>query len=91
MGLLIAFLIFMATVVCALIFGYSMIFALIVGFIAFSIVGLKLGATPKSLWQMCIDGNRDSMIVIYVMLTIGFLTASWRIAGTVTIFVYYGI
>ena len=40
---------------------------------------------------MGIDGNRDSMIVIYVMLTIGFLTASWRISGTVTIFVYYGM
>ena len=91
MGLLIAFLIFMATVVCALIFGFSMIVALAVGLVAFSLVALKLGATPKTLWQMCIDGNRDSMIVIYVMLTIGFLTASWRISGTVTIFVYYGI
>lgn len=91
MGLLIAFLIFMATVIGALIFGYSLIIALVVGLITFMSVGLKMGHPFKELCRMGIDSNRDSLIVIEVMLIIGFLTASWRVSGTVTIFVYYGM
>ena len=91
MALFIAFIIFMASVIGALIFGYSLIFALLVGLIVFAAVGYRSGSSIKELCKMGIDGNRDSMIVIYVMLTIGFLTASWRISGTVTIFVYYGM
>lgn len=91
MALFIAFIIFMASVIGALIFGYSLIFALLVGLIVFAAVGYRSGNSIKELCKMGIDGNRDSMIVIYVMLTIGFLTASWRISGTVTIFVYYGM
>ena len=91
MILLAAFLIFMATVICALIFDYSLIIALLAGLVCFMAVGLRQGHSFKSLCRMGADGNRDSMIVIEVMLIIGFLTASWRISGTVTIFVYYGI
>ncbi len=91
MALFIAFIIFMASVIGALIFGYSLIIALLVGLIAFMIVGHRLGHSFKSLCKMGIDSNRDSLIVIEVMLIIGFLTASWRVSGTVTIFVYYGM
>lgn len=91
MALFIAFIIFMVSVVGALIFGYSLIIALLVGLVAFMIVGHKLGHPLKSLCKMGIDSNRDSLIVIEVMLIIGFLTASWRVSGTVTIFVYYGM
>ncbi len=91
MALFIAFIIFMASVIGALIFGYSLIIALLVGLIAFMIVGHRLGHSFKSLCRMGIDSNRDSLIVIEVMLIIGFLTASWRVSGTVTIFVYYGM
>ncbi|MDO4746211.1 MAG: Na+/H+ antiporter NhaC family protein, partial [Bacillota bacterium] len=91
MALFIAFIIFMATVIGALIFGYSLIIALLVGLVAFMAVGVKMGHPLKDLWRMGIDSNRDSLIVIEVMLIIGFLTASWRISGTVTIFVYYGM
>lgn len=91
MALFIAFIIFMASVIDALIFGYSLIFALLVGLVAFMIVGHRMGHSFKSLCKMGIDSNKDSLIVIEVMLIIGFLTASWRVSGTVTIFVYYGM
>lgn len=81
----------MATVIGALIFDYTLVIALLVGLIAFGTVGLRMGSSFKDLCKMGVDGNRDSMIVIYVMLIIGFLTASWRVSGTVTIFVYYGM
>ena len=35
--------------------------------------------------------TRESLIVIQVMLIIGLITASWRISGTIPVFVYYGI
>ncbi len=91
MELFIAFMLFMATVIGALIFDYTLVIAMLVGLIAFGVVGLRMGSSFKELCRMGIDGNRDSMIVIYVMLIIGFLTASWRVSGTVTIFVYYGM
>lgn len=91
MELLIAFIIFIIAVTGALIFDYSLIIALLVGFVAFAAVGLRKGSSLRSLAKMAVDGNRDSMIVIEVMLIIGLLTASWRVSGTITIFVYYGM
>lgn len=91
MALLISFAVFMLSVIGALIFDYSLIISLLIGLAGFTAVGLKMGNSLKSLCRMGIDGNRDSMIVIEVMLIIGLLTASWRVSGTVTIFVYYGI
>ena len=91
MALFIAFIIFMATVIGALIFGYSLVIALLVGLAAFMLVGHRMGHSFRSLAKMGVDSNKDSLIVIEVMLIIGFLTASWRVSGTVTIFVYYGM
>ena len=36
-------------------------------------------------------GAKDSIIVIEVMAIIGLITAVWRVSGTITIFIYYGI
>lgn len=91
MAILISFVIFIAVMIAALIKGFSMIIALLVGLCAFTIVGLRKGFGFKSICKMCIDGNRESLIVIEVMCVIGFLTAVWRVSGTITIFVYYGI
>lgn len=91
MELLVAFIIFMAAMLTALISGFSMIIALLIGLVAFMAVGMKRGFAFKDLCKMGIDGNRESFIVIEVMCVIGFLTAVWRVSGTITIFVYYGI
>lgn len=37
------------------------------------------------------EGGKDSFIVIEVMCIIGFVTAAWRVSGTITVFVYYGM
>ena len=91
MDLLIAFILFMAVMLAALIKGFTMVIALLVGLVAFTAVGLKRGFGVKELCKMCAGGARDSLIVIEVMCVIGFLTAVWRVSGTITIFVYYGI
>lgn len=91
MDLLIAFILFMAVMLAALIKGFSMVIALLVGLVAFAAVGLKRGFGFNELCRMGAGGARDSLIVIEVMFVIGFLTAVWRVSGTITIFVYYGI
>ncbi|MEE0772597.1 MAG: Na+/H+ antiporter NhaC family protein [Anaerovoracaceae bacterium] len=91
MKLFAAFSIFMAAVIGAFVFDYSLIISLFIGLICFMLVGAFSGYSLRQLCKMAVDGNRDSMIVVEVMLIIGLLTASWRISGTVAIFVYYGI
>lgn len=91
MDLLVAFIVFLALMLGALASGISMVYALLVGLVAFMAVGLRRRYKFIDLCKMCVDGNRESWIVIEVMCVIGFLTAVWRVSGTITIFVYYGI
>ena len=91
MDLLIAFFVFLLTMVAAVIFDFSMIIALLVGLFAFMAVGKHRGHSLRAMAKMGIRGSKSSLIVIEVMCIIGFVTATWRISGTITVFVYYGI
>ncbi len=91
MDLLIAFAIFLIVMVSAIIFDFSMIIALLVGLFAFMAVGKHRGYSIGSMTKMGIEGGKDSLIVIEVMCVIGFVTAVWRVSGTITVFVYYGM
>ncbi len=91
MDILVALFVFIVAMLCSLIKNFSMTIALLAGLIAFIIVGMKRGYQFRELCKMSIDGNRNSLVVIEVMCMIGFLTASWRVSGTISIFVYYGI
>lgn len=91
MDLIIAFILFLAVMLAAVIKGFTMTIALVVGLAAFTIVGLKRGFSFRSLCTMGMEGIKESLIVIEVMCIIGFITAVWRVSGTITIFVYYGM
>ena len=111
MGLIIAFVIFIASMILMLITGHSMVWALLVGLVLFAVLGLKrltqgsgtagglsagesgmpFGKAVKELAASSWVSIRDSLIVIEVMLIIGLITAAWRISGTITVFVYYGM
>ena len=91
MELFIAFGVFIAAMITAVVTGYSMIIALLIGLAAFLAVGKYRGFTLKSMAEMSKKGIVDSIVVIEVMLVIGALTAVWRASGTITIFVYYGM
>ncbi len=91
MELFIAFGIFVAAMVTAVITGYSMIISLLVGLAAFLAVGKIRGFTLASMAEMSRKGISESLVVIKVMLVIGMLTAVWRASGTITVFVYYGM
>ena len=91
MELYIAFIVFIVSMLVAIITDHSMVLALFVGLVAFLTVGKMRGYTLKSMFKMSVDANKNSLVVIKVMLIIGMLTAAWRVSGTITIFVYYGM
>lgn len=91
MDLYIAFVIFMISMIIAIVSDISMIAALLVGLVAFLIVGMRKGFTLNEMGRMSLGAIKDSLVVIKVMLIIGMLTAVWRISGTITVFVYYGM
>lgn len=84
-----------------LITGHSMVWALLIGLLMFTILGLKylkngeehlgIRAGFKELATNSWASIKDSLIVIEVMFVIGFITAAWRVSGTITVFVYYGM
>ena len=52
MDLLLAFFVFMASMISAIVLDYSMIFALLAGLVAFLTVGLRRGCAMKELLAM---------------------------------------
>lgn len=91
MDLLIAFAIFLICMISSLIADISTVPALIAGFVAFFVIGLRRKFRPAELFRMAGKSVGESLIVLEVMAVIGFLTASWRMSGTITVFVYYGM
>lgn len=91
MDLLIAFVVFIVVMVSAILFDFTMVIALVIGLVAFMLVGKKRGFSFKSMAKMGIEGGKSSIIVLEVMCIIGFVTATWRVSGTITVFVYYGM
>ncbi len=91
MPLLIAFIIFILCMIGALILDLSLILPLLVGLILFAGLGLKKGYPLRQLGAWSWSSIKDSLVVIEVMAIIGFITAAWRVSGTITVFVYYGM
>ena len=91
MGLLIAFIIFILCMIGALILDVSLILPLLVGLLLFTVLGLKRGYPLRQLAVWSWGSIKDSLVVIEVMAIIGFITAAWRVSGTITVFVYYGM
>ena len=91
MALYIAFIVFIISMLVAIITDHSMIIALMIGLVAFLTVGKMSKFTIKDMIKMSIESNKNSLVVMKVMLIIGMLTAVWRVSGTITIFVYYGM
>ncbi len=91
MDLVIAFGIFIAAVVAALASGVTVIAALAIGLAAFAVLAVRRGFGFSETSRMIRKGMRSSLIVVYVMIIVGILTASWRASGTITVFIEYGV
>ena len=91
MALIIAFLVFVVSMISCLVLGQSILIALMIGLFAFVAVGCTKGFSPGKVFTMAWHGVRDSLVVLEIMFMIGFITAIWRASGTITFFVYYGV
>lgn len=83
--------IFIALMMTSILLGYSMIPALIAGLLIFAYLGIRRGATVRELAEWGMGSVKESLVVIKVILIIGLITAAWRLSGTISVFVYYGI
>ena len=81
----------MIAMIAAIALDISMVWALLVGLAAFLTVGRTRGFGWKEQMNMGMVSLKESRGVIQIMLIIGLITATWRISGTITVFVYYGI
>ena len=91
MDFLIAFVIFMSSIIACLLMNISLCYALTLGLICFFMIGLHRKFRAKDLLRMVYNGGKTSFIVIKILFFIGCLTALWRASGTISFFVYYGI
>ena len=91
MDLIIGFGLFIIAMTASIMTGHSMIPALLLGLVIFMYLGVRRGYRLSQLAKWGLASTRESLIVIQVMLIIGLITASWRISGTIPVFVYYGI
>ncbi|MBQ6439748.1 MAG: hypothetical protein IJJ06_06335 [Mogibacterium sp.] len=65
--------------------------ALIVGYFVFVIIGIRMGNRTSDVIRMSFEGFRTAGTLMVILLLIGMLTGSWRSAGSIITFVYYGI
>lgn len=65
--------------------------ALIIGYFLFVLIGIRMGNKPADVIRMSYDGFRTAGTLMLILLLIGMLTGSWRSAGSIVTFVYYGI
>lgn len=91
MDILIAFIIFIASLSLCLGFGITMILPLLLGFAVFSLVALRRGKSLREVGSMSISTVRDSLIVVKIILLLGCLTGLWRASGTIAYFVCGGV
>ena len=86
----IGIIVFIILMVTSIVTGHSMIPALLAGLAIFVFLGIRRGYSVRQLAVWGTESVKDSLVVIKVMLIIGIITASWRICGTISVFVYYG-
>lgn len=91
MDLLAAFGLFFGCVIGCMARGYSLFWALLVGFFCFLGLGLRRGVPAPVLLKMAGKGMGACVKVLRILLLLGLLTALWRAGGTVAFFVWGGI
>ena len=91
MDLILGFVLFMAGVVVCMVKGFSLAWALLLGFIIFFLLGLRRGFSPSALAGMAFAGGKTAFVVLRILILIGVLTGIWRAGGTIAYFVAMGL
>ena len=90
MGSIVAILLFSLSLISCLLLKFSVIYALIVGYIIFIIYGLIKGHNLKVLIKKSFEGVLTVKNILLVFILIGMITALWRASGTIAFIVYMG-
>ena len=90
MGSVIAILLFSVSLIFCLLLNFSVVYALIVGYIIFITYGLIKGYDLKVLVKKSFEGALTVKNILLVFVLIGMITALWRASGTIAFIVYMG-
>ena len=90
MGSVIAILLFSVSLILCLLLNFSVVYALIVGYIIFITYGLIKGYDLKVLVKKSFEGILTVKNILLVFILIGMITALWRASGTIAFIVYMG-
>ncbi|MBQ9459556.1 MAG: hypothetical protein IJU66_06435 [Oscillospiraceae bacterium] len=91
MDLLIALFLFLGAMLYCLVRGVELYWALALGLLLFSAVGLRRGFSLKALGKMMWSKMPKTMIVLRILFLIGILTGLWRSCGTIAFFICHGV
>lgn len=90
MGSIIAILLFSLSLITCLLLKFSVIYALIIGYIIFIIYGLIKRHNLIILIKKSFEGVLTVKNILLVFILIGMITALWRASGTIAFIVYMG-
>lgn len=83
--------IFCALLIICIITGKSILYALLVGLIIFSLYGKKQGYSWRQISRMALQGAWKVKNILLTFILIGMLTALWRQAGTIPAIICYTV
>ena len=90
MGSIVAISLFSLSLIFCLLLKFSIVYALIIGYIIFISYGLIKGYNLKVLVKKSFEGMLTVKNILLVFIFIGMITALWRASGTIAFIVYMG-
>ena len=90
MGSIIAILLFSLSLITCLLLKFSVVYALVIGYIIFIIYGLIKRHNLIVLIKKSFEGVLTVKNILLVFILIGMITALWRASGTIAFIVYMG-
>ena len=90
MGSIITISLFSLSLIVCLFLNFSVVYALIIGYIIFISYGLIKGYNLKVLVKKSFEGMLTVKNILLVFILIGMITALWRAPGTIAFIVYMG-
>ena len=90
MGSIIVILLFSLSLIVCLLLKFSVVYALIIGYLIFISYGLIKGHNLKVLIKKSFEGVLTVKNILLVFILIGMITALWRASGTIAFIVYMG-
>lgn len=86
-GFILSFILLITGVLRGTFIGYP----LMISFLIFGIIYLRMGNSFKSLTQISWNGGKRSFVVLEIFVLIGLITATWLMSGTIPGIVYYSL